>query len=290
MAGRVSRGFALLRASWNVLKQDKELMLFPVLSCVACLLVLASFSSPLLFVPGLAGQVFGESGEEAQGSGQVWFYVGLFLYYFASYFVVIFFNTALVSCALTRFQGGDPTVRDGLAAASARLPQIAAWALVSATVGLALRAIEERVKLVGKIILRLIGAAWTIATFFVVPVLAAEKLGPAAAIRRSAELLRKTWGESLAGQVSLSLVNILLALPGILVLVLGFFAATVSQSLWPVVLLSSLGVLYLIVLVIATSTMQQIFVAGTYLYASTGQVTNGFPEDLMRSAFRKKGK
>jgi len=291
MAGRISRGFALLRASWNVLKLDKELMVFPILSFLACLAVLAVIATPVALTPSLREQFFAEGGgpEELGSAGQAAMYALLFLYYLVSYFLMIFFNTALVSCALIRFRGGDPTVSDGLRGATARLPQILAWSLLAATVGLVLHLIEERVKLVGKIVVRFVGAAWTIVTYFVVPVLAVEKLGPLDAIKRSTELLRKTWGESLIGQLSLGLATVLLSLPGIAVMILGGLAMESTNSPWLLVGLIGLGALYLLVLAIAVSAMRQIFLTGMYLYASTGQVAPGFSEDLMRSAFRSKG-
>ena len=186
MGGRTSRGWSLMKQSWSVLRLDKELMLLPALSSIACLVVLASFASPLLFVPGLAQRVFLEA---KQGPlAPIWqepvWYVVLLGFYFVNYFVVAFFNTALVSCAIIRFSGGDPTVGDGLHAASQRLPQILAWALLAATVGLILKVIEGRVKLVGRIIVGLIGVGWTVVTYLVVPTLAVERLGPFAAVRR----------------------------------------------------------------------------------------------------------
>lgn len=212
------------------------------------------------------------------------------LLYFVNYFVVVFFNTALVSCALFRFNGGNPTVADGLRAAASRLPQIAAWALLAATVGMILRAIEEKVDFVGKLVVSLIGLAWTVVTFLVVPVLAVEKLGPIAAVRRSTDLLRRSWGENLAGQFSLSAVGFLLGLPGILVVVLAGFLAAKTGSLVLALSIGGLGALYLIALSIATSTIQQVFLAGLYLYAAQGKVPAGFSEDVMKSAFLQKAK
>src|SRR5437867_403605 len=112
MGGRMSRGWSMMKQSWSVLRLDKELMLFPVFSSIACLLVLASFASPLLFVPGFAQQIFNQAQQQQQAP--IWqqpvAYAVLFGFYFANYFVVVFFNTALVSCAVIRFSGGDPTV------------------------------------------------------------------------------------------------------------------------------------------------------------------------------------
>src|SRR5262249_39867725 len=134
------------------------------------------------------------------------------------YFVIIFFNAALVSCALMRFNGVEPTLGDGLRAASLRLPQILLWALVSATVGMILKAIENSSEKVGQFISGILGMVWTVITYFVVPVLVVEKTGPFAAISRSTSILKKTWGESLVGGIGITLFIFLLALPGILLL------------------------------------------------------------------------
>src|SRR5262249_31939363 len=160
-----------------------------------------------------------------------------------------------VSCALFRFQGGSATLGDGLRAAGSRLPQIAAWALLAATVGMVLRAIEERVSWIGKWVVSLIGLAWTVVTYFVVPILAVERGGPAAAVRRSAELLRKTWGEDLAGQFSLGLVKLALAVPGILLLMVGVML--LGGGPWAGIPVILLGVLYFAGLAIVLGTVQQ---------------------------------
>lgn len=260
MFERMSRGWALMKESWQVLRSDKELMLFPILSSIACLLVMASFALPVIVSPTLreavfagAREQFDEQAENAQNAEQgfgdrngddghgfkfsaqqiVPAILG-FLFYLATSFVVVFFNTALVCCALIRFNGGNPTLGDGLSAAWARLPQIFGWALLAATVGTILKQVEDRAPVVGKFVIGLIGMAWAVVTFMVVPVLAAERLGPFAAVKRSAGLLRKTWGEALVGQVSLGAVQLLFTLPVILVLVVvGGFSAS-AGSVWPI--------------------------------------------------------
>ena len=141
MFERLERGWDMAIESCHVLRKDKELMLFPILSGLSSLLVLASFAWPL-WASGCAQRVSEQP--EAWREPVAW--VILFAYYFVNYFVIVFFNSALVACALIRLRGGDPTVADGFRAAFSRVPQIAAWALVSATVGLVLKAAESRSK------------------------------------------------------------------------------------------------------------------------------------------------
>jgi hypothetical protein len=291
MANRIGSGWQLLSQSWAIVRRDKSLLLFPVMSSLACLVVVASFVLPVVLSVDLR-QFFNNN---RHGGGQAWqnvgFYALLFAFYFANFLVIVFFNTALVSCALMRFSGGEPTVGDGLRTACDRLPQIVGWALLSATVGLVLKAVEDRLSFLGKIVVSFIGVAWSIAAYFVIPVLAVEKLGPFAAVRRSASLLRKSWGEAVVGGFSLSLVSIVLAIPGILLLVAGVLLASVANpggSLALMIIAMALGVLYLIGLSIVISTLKQIFLAGLYLYAAEGRVADGFSEDALISAFKAK--
>ena len=290
MRGKFARGWMLMRESWNVLRADRGLLVFPVLSFVAILLVLATFVVPLLASPGLARQVFGQGDGQHEGWAGVVYYGGLFLFYLATYFVIVFFNVALVSCALLRFRGGEPKVSDGLRVAASRLPQIAAWALMAASVGLVLRAIEDKVSWVGKLVVSLIGVAWSVVTYFVVPVLAVEQLGPMDAIRRSADLLKKTWGESLAGQFSLGLVNLVLFLPGLLLAGLGGVLAGSNSNLLVGLPFIVLSIVYFAGLFIVMSTVRQVFLAGTYLFAATGQIAPGFSEESLKLAFKPKRK
>jgi Family of unknown function (DUF6159) len=137
MFERISNGWSMARSIWHVLMSDKKLLLFPMVSGILSLLVLASFAVPLLALRQY-NEVF-----DARGRPQMWVYPIIFAFYFCSYFVVIFCNAALVSCALLRFNGQESTLGDGFRAAMARFPQLLAWALVSATVGFILKMIEN---------------------------------------------------------------------------------------------------------------------------------------------------
>jgi Family of unknown function (DUF6159) len=294
--------------SWRVLQLDRELLLFPVFSTIACLLVMASFAAPLALSPELREAVFsasreGEAQAIADGAGaltteRATFGINLpraalaaasFLFYCVTNFVIVYFNTALVSCAMIRFSGGNPTLGDGLRAATARAPQIIGWVLLSATVGTILRAIEERVPLVGKIVVSLIGMAWAVVTFMVVPILAAEGVGPITAVKRSASLLRKTWGESLVGQFSLGFVQFLFLLPVIVGVVGSVVGSIAMESVWPIVIGGSIAVAYTVVLAIVFSTLRQIFLAAVYQFAQSGGVPAGFSAELISAAFKPKG-
>ncbi len=105
-----------------------------------------------------------------------------------------------------------------------------------------------------------------------------------------AELIRRTWGESLTGQVTLGVINLLLALPGIAIIGIGFYLSSHAHGggLAPLVVGVVLGILWFVAVAIVTSALQQIFVAGAYLYATEGKLPQGFDPDLVRRAFEPK--
>ncbi|MGD8873444.1 MAG: DUF6159 family protein, partial [Gemmatimonadota bacterium] len=205
MAGRFSNSFALVKASANVLKLDKELMVFPLMSGIATILVAASFIAPLIWVGG--PQMFPE-GEPVGYAG----YVYGFLFYMAQYTVIFFFNAALVGAALIRLDGGDPSVSDGLAIASKRMASILGYAAIAATVGMILRAIQERSGILGKIIAGFMGMAWTLTTYLTVPILVTKNVGPVDAIKESAQIFKRTWGEQVIGNFGMGWAVALIAL------------------------------------------------------------------------------
>src|SRR5262249_46206205 len=203
---------------------------------------------------------------------QALYYGILFLFYVCNYFVVIFFNCAIVACAVIRMGGGEPTVADGFRAATARLPAIAGWALVSASVGLVLRIIEDRSEKVGRFVAGLLGMAWTVVTFLVVPILVVENKGAVTSLKESTQMLKKTWGEQLVSNVSFGLLFFLLGIPAYALVVLGIFSGN-AAALFACL---ALAALYLIVLALVQSALQSIFQAALYLYARSGQVPEGF--------------
>jgi Family of unknown function (DUF6159) len=281
-----SRSWEMISQSYAVLKKQKTLVTFPILSGIACLLVAISFLAPMLAMPDLFQKV-ARRGSDPDVRKWV-FTIGGFLFYFINYFIIIFFNAALAACAVMHFKGITPTLGDGLAAAGRRFPQILGWAFVAATVGMILRAIQDRSEWLGRIIVGILGLMWTAVTYLVVPVLAVEGKGPIDSLKRSSELLRRTWGEGLAGGLSFGLVGFLLSLPGLLLIFGGIMSGVAVNNIGLPVLLGVLGMIYLVVISIVLSTLKQIYIAGLYLYAAEGVMPGGFSPELVQDAFQKK--
>lgn len=275
--GKIARTWSLMADSWQVLKVDKSLVVLPFISGICCMLLLASFAIPLY-----ATGAWHPPTRDAETERQVLYYGTLFGFYVANYFIVVFFNAAIVACAATRMGGGNPTIGDGLRAAASRLPVIAGWALVSATVGVILQIVEDRSDRVVQIIAGLLGAAWTVMTFLVVPILVIENKNPIAALQESTALLKRTWGEQLISNLSFSGIFFLLALPAFALIALGFMMGSTIA----LVACVGLAVIYLILLLLIHSTLQAIFQTALYVYARDGVAPAAFHAEVLATALR----
>ena len=265
----IGRSIELFKTSWGILMGDKKLLAFPLLSGVISLIVLATFILPLIITGAMSGTLF---------------YVSLFAFYLASYFVVIFFNTALVSCVNARLQGKEMSVGEGIANATRHIPSILGWALVSATVGVILHLLRERGGFIGQIAAALVGGAWGLVTFFVVPVLVLEDKGVFDAVKESASLIRKTWGETIIGSGSILLVFMVVGVIGFL----GVLATLLVGSMMLFAIALVLFIVLVIVLAVVAAAMQGIFVTALYSYARTGTIPTEFNRDLIQNAFVQK--
>lgn len=277
MFERISNSWKLAKASASVLNADKELMIFPALSAVMLVLVTVAFALPIFLTENAEGML--------QGAGS---YAVAFLFYLVSYFVIFFCNSALVGAAMIRLRGGDPTVADGFRIASSKVGTIFGYALIAATVGMVLRALQERAGFIGKIIIGLIGMAWNLATFLVVPVLVTEDVNPVDAVKRSMALLKKTWGEQVIGGFSLGAITGLATFLLILVFVPMIILAVSASS--PVLIGLVIGgfVLSLLLLSLVNATLSGIYTAALYRYAAEGDLSQGFEASMVEGAFRPK--
>lgn len=275
MFDKFSRSWNLVKASASVLRSDKELMLFPVISGAVTLVVLATFLLPAFALRifadgfGLGGVVFG------------------FLFYFVQYAVMIFFNCALVGAAMIRLDGGDPTLADGLNAAKARIPAILGYAAIAATVGVLLQGLKQKDNFLVRLMGSVLGAAWTLATFLVVPVLVSRDIGPIDALKQSVALLKRTWGENAVGQVGIGaafgLITTAVAIVGVGLAVL---AAQVSFAL--AIVVGALGLLAVLLVGVYQAALSGIYSAALYRYAVSHEAPAAFRGADLEHAFLPK--
>jgi len=267
-----SRSWDMIGESFAILRKDKKLVLFPILSGLSTLAIAAMYFLPL-FHMGVLEQY--EKYRTVDSTVYAW----LFLWYCSNYFVIIFFNCALATCAQVRFSGGEPTLGAGMAQAGWKIPSILMWAVVASTVGMILQAIEERSSWLGKIVSAVLGVAWAMATYLIVPVLIFEEDGVFGSIQRSSALLRKTWGEQIVSGFGFGLPSLLLAIPGILLGLVGY-------RLHPLGFL--IAVPYFLLLSAVMSAVRGIFVVALYRYATEGEAPAGFSGGNFKDAFVNK--
>jgi hypothetical protein len=279
MFDRFKRSFDLVRASVRILRQDRHLMLFPVISGFTVMLVVAAFLLPLFGVRSIDG--LGRSG----------LYSMAFLFYVVQYFVIFYFNAALVGAVMIRLDGGSPTLGDGLRIANSRFGAILGYAVISATIGVILRSIQERVGFIGRLIVGLIGAGWAVATYLVVPVIVTREHGAIDSISESATLLKRTWGENLIGQTGLGAAFglVYFGLAGSIAL-LAIFLAPVAAAIspWLFIAFGVFVVLAVLTCALFHATLSGIYSAVLYRYAVDGRGTAGFDAGMLGSAFQRK--
>jgi hypothetical protein len=271
--GTFQRSIELAKAAWAVLRQDKELAVLPIISFAAWLVIAATFAIPIAAV--VSGT---DSGDSWTSNPLVW--VLGFAGYLALTYVMIFFNAAIVCGADERLQGGDPSLGSALRGARERAGVLLPWAVLSATVSLILRAIEERAGIVGRIVVGLVGLAWTLVTFLVLPILVVERIGVVDAVKRSAQLFKQTWGENVVTNGGIRLLGFLASVAGLIVVLPLLLVGGVATVLGMV-----LGIAWVAAVSVVVTTLSGIVSIALYRYAVDGDVP-GFGADQLRQAFR----
>jgi hypothetical protein len=280
--GTFRRSLALFSASWAVLRHDKELIVLPIVASIVSSLAV----SPFLIGVFLTGS--GSTTTDGSVSIGVLGWVLLFLAYVVGAYVTIFFQSALVLAANDRLTGGNPTLGSALTMAGQNAGRILPWAIISATVSVVLQAIQERAGFIGRIVVGLVGLAWTLVTMLVLPILVIEQVGVGDALKRSASAFKRTWGENVVGNGGVGLIGFLLFLIGMIVAGPIIFIGA-SNSNVPITVIGVVLLVAWIVLVTAfTSALSAVFRTALYRYAVLGEEPGGFTHDMIAGAFRPK--
>ncbi|HZY43301.1 MAG TPA: DUF6159 family protein [Anaerolineae bacterium] len=278
---RLSNSWELVKESWKVLRADKELLIFPIVSMIGSIIVTIAFMVPI-FLSRLYESFSGES-----SGNKIAFVAFMFLFYVVEYTVIFFCNAALVGAAMIRLKGGDPTLRDGFRIASQHFGAIIGYAIISSTVGMILRAIAER-GIIGQIVSGFIGFAWNVATYIAVPILVVEGVGPIEAVKRSTAYLKKTWGERIIGNAGIGLVFGLIIF---LIILLGVPAMIALASTKSIGLIAFGGILLVTIIIglgLIASALTGIYTAAVYRYAAEGATDGFFDPNIVQNTFRQK--
>ena len=274
--GRIKRGWKLSKQSWAVVKSDKSLLAFPIISVVAAIITMIIF--------------FGGGAAMAVAIGSPWGALPLVI--IGAYLLTVvgvFSSVALASCATEALEGRQTTVGQGISSARGRMKLIFAWAAVALFVGALIAVIQSLLQevaggIVSAIFGGLAGFAWAVATFFVIPVIALDGLGPKEALKTSAHVVKERWGEGVVGSSAIGLITFFVAmLPAIVMMVLGFVLA--GSSAVGGGLLITIGVLVFVIAMLFQSTITAVFRVALYRYATEGDVIGGFDREALESAF-----
>lgn len=283
-----SRSWMITKLTFAVINKDRELLWFALLSFIFSVLYAVAIIFPAI-LPTLMENGF------TYESLEIFEYVMIFLVYFGLAFIATFFNVCVVYTTRIRFEGGNATFAESLRFALSRIPVIVQWSLISATVGLILRLLHNLASNLGKIgqivaniLIGLLGMAWSIITIFVVPVLVYENVGPIDALKKSTQVIKKTWGESLIKNIGLGLIQLLtfvviIALSGVLAYGLAQLFSTMG-----VLIAAAIGGALLLLTGLVFTVASTIFNTALYVYANNNRVAPGFKEEVVKGAFRQK--
>ena len=272
--GRIRRGWELTKKSWGVLRAHRSLIRFPLYGGVAAIALTIIVMGPGLYLI--------DDGELAPGAPLV--VLGVYLLAF----VGTYFGVALAAAADLIFRGEEASVGDGMAVARSRLPQIAGWSALAATVGVVLGVLENQGGVLGSVVARVLNVGWTLVTFLAVPVIAIEGTSGFATLRRSGAIFKERWGQQITGNLAIGGAVFLLGmLPAILLVVAG--VALWSTSGFGGAILVAVGVILFTIAALISQALSGIFGVALYRYATQGEALGGFTPAELDSAVRRKG-
>jgi hypothetical protein len=274
---RLARGWLLTKQSWAIVRGDRTLLVFPIVAGVSGLCVAA------VFVGGGVGL------RAATGSEPlmiVAFVIGAYLLTL----LATFCNVALTACASRALDGEDTTVSEGFAAARERFGVIVEWSGVQFVVSGLMMVLEAVLRegagqILAVLVRGLANLAWAVASFFVIPVIALEGLGPVEALKRSFSIIKQRWGEGVTGAAAIGgLVFLFVLLPAAALIAVG--VAVVSKTAVVGGLLIAVGVVVVIVGVVVQSAVATTFKVALYRFATEDRVLGGFEREPLEKAFR----
>jgi hypothetical protein len=210
--------------------------------------------------------------------------------YFISMFLATFLNVAYYSEIIAALNGRGVSLRRGFGVARRRLPAILAWSLMAGLVGWLIRAVQERLPFGGRIVMGLIGIAWSVATVFAIPVIIQEESArnPLKILRQSAATLKRTWGEGLLGYIGFSASRTAIFLLSLLPFLLGCGLAYLSHSILIFVISSILWMICLMAVAYVSGVASQVYRCALYIYAAEGVIPEPYNQELMDGAWRIK--
>jgi hypothetical protein len=281
--GRFSNTCNLLKAAKQVLFEDKRLLALPVLSAASCIVVIAT--------PFVCVAPFRDAIERSAPADSSFVLASLFFFLFVMYYLVVltgvFFNAVLIICADGHLRKEKVALRDAFTAAFARLPALAGWTLIYYSIGFIIRIVEEKSQGLAGYFTSVIGAAFTVSVFLIVPVIVLEKTGPVVSLKRSGELFLKTWGEEIISDLGFTIIWIVTGC--LLVISAGFWGAADRGAAggWAYgagLITAAAGIAGILV----TISLLAVFKTVLYRFACYDEVPGSYTQEQLSQAVRKR--
>jgi hypothetical protein len=312
--GKFKRSWLLLMASLTMLSQHKKLFLFPLVTAMFIVVTVLFFMAPVILVPtghpilsadhwvSVVQRSFepGTPGvNDPDGlhirvnrgvpAPRAWFAGYLLAAYLVLMFLATFSNVAFSNEIFNALSGRPVSIHSGLLFAWSRVGSILVWSLFAGIVGIIIQQMEQRFGWIGKIILRVVGVMWSVASVFVIPIIVREpELNPVTLLRKSAGTLRKTWGEALIGYLGVNAALALCISASFAVVLLIAIASLVAGPGWIAATIAVVWLLAIIALCYAASVADQIYRCALYIYASEGVVPSPYSAEMMDMAWKVK--
>jgi hypothetical protein len=320
IVARFENGWRLFKTTLVVIRRHPKLMAFPAMISLFMLGILAFFIAPVLIQPtghgygtkehwtAVAESVFtkeslataeprsaspGSPSRSAQEKPQLMLTrqgaVYLAVFYFASMFFATFFSVAFYHEILQALGGGAVSLSGGLRFAMTRLPAIFLWSMFAGLVGYLIKTLEERVGLIGRIVLRFVGVAWSVASVFAIPILVTEDVkSPMQVLRQSAATIKKTWGEALLGFLGLQFGGLIVILVSLVLLGGGIFLSALLKSPLLIAVAGGIWILWLFTFFYVMGVANHVYRGALYLFASRGAAPDPFDAESMALAWKVK--
>ena len=292
-----SQSRPVTKATWGVVRGNPYLLLYPVVAAVLGVVVVLVVVGAGLGILGV--QTATQQAEQAANGGQVstaTTVVGVIVLVIAAYLGTLITDICmggLVASADAELQGRDSSFGAGLSQAFRRLPALLGWAGIQTAVGWLLSAIRGNgsnnnaiVAIIRALAASLVAMAWSVVSFFVLPLIILRGEGPIGALKRSFELVKSNWGTQVSGRVRIgAMIALLGTLPGIIVLVGGGFLTAASKAAIGVPLIV-LGIVVLMVASILVSALKAVFSVALLHFAETRQPIGPFSAEQLQSAVK----
>lgn len=277
-AGRIKAGWLLFKETWRYFRTDSEMVWIPLITSGINLVLFGLLAVSFYLFLASTGYTLPEEAESISLPE----YIFIFLCYVIGAYSLALSEAAIANTVYTRVHGGNATLGNSLRSAFSHSASLLLWSVITSTVGMLLRVIAERSQFIGRIIVMLLGVAWSALTYFVVPAMVIDKKSAFASIGKSKDVFKTTWGETIVSNFSIGVIFMGLHV-ALLVVTVAMMIFAAMYEFW--ILMIVLGVAYALVFItlcLVQSAMNGILKTLLYVYAAEGTMPPNFNQELLQ--------